>query len=100
MSRSSSPEPNDALLDQALSWMPAPPLAAAVADRVGRLAAATLAPPEEMRHDWRARIGGTLVPALLMSAAAIRATDTLSIAKKVFATSERPSDPPRGSTKP
>lgn len=75
---------SDEILQQALAGLPAPPLPEALAERVGRLVQAHLAPPEPAPAVPVLRLREALVPALLMSAAVVRTADTVQVAQEVF----------------
>ena len=72
----------DELFAQAL---PAPPLDAAFSDRVRKLAMAHLAPvTDEATASLSRSVSGLLVPALLMSAAVVRTTETVRATQEIF----------------
>jgi hypothetical protein len=81
----SAPDPWGPPLEAGLAALPCPPLPADLSQRVGRLAQAHLAPPPEQRAPAMGlRLREALVPALLMSAAIVRAADTVEVAQQVF----------------
>lgn len=80
-----APDPWGPLLEAGLAALPCPPLPAAVSERVARLAHAHLVPPTgQPAPALGFRLREALVPALLMSAAVVRAADTMHVARQVF----------------
>ena len=99
-------EDDAAEMDVALAQLPCPALPAALADRVGRLTRAHLAPPpQQPAPALRSRLREALVPALLMSAALVRTADTVTTARRLFSddnptTTEPDADPATGDDRP
>jgi hypothetical protein len=95
--QASAPDPWGPLLEAGLSALPCPPLPTELSVRVGKLAHAHLAPPpQQPAPELRFRLREALVPALLMSAAIVRAADTMHVAQQVFGEAEAADEPQDG----
>ena len=103
-----SKEPDD-LVDHALVSLPAAPVDPRFSERVLAVARANLVTQgvrgvrSAAPAPWGAfglALSRAVVPALLASAAAERTVETITVAQKIYAAREPPSDTPASATKP